>query len=316
MPDVLPHRIRSGGSPSIFRFPHALSRGLPLLALLALYSSGSGQEGSRPALPDTGAFLGELSWPEARDWLAQGPLIVLPFGAGAKEHGPHLPMNADAVVMEYLCQTAVDSLPVLVAPPILHGWFPAFREFPGTEVSDPAVFQSYVMEVARSLVRQGAKRLVFLNTGIERATGLPLAIVAREIRVQTGTPTLLVSWDDLETPEVEALQEQEFGGHADELETSVHLFLQPELVRMERAVAGVRAPSAPAGPGYRPGLFSRNPGDPAFSESGVSGDPTLATRAKGERLLAIMSEQWLAALRSFAEVPLVEGTALRRGDGV
>jgi creatinine amidohydrolase len=307
MPDVLPDRIRSGSSLSSSRFFNVASLGLPLLALLALHSPASGQDDIPPDRPRSGAFLGELSWPEAQEWLARGPLVVLPFGAGAKEHGPHLPMNADAVVMEYLCQAAVDSLPVLVGPPILHGWFPAFREFPGTEVSDPAVFQSYVMEVARSLVRQGAQRLVFLNTGIARATGLPLAVVAREIRVQTGTPTLLVSWDDLETPEVEALQEQESGGHADELETSIHLFLQPALVHMERAVAGDRASLVPPGPGYRPGLFSRNPGDPAFSESGVSGDPTLATREKGERLLTIMIRQWLAALRSFAEVPVVNG---------
>lgn len=282
-------------------------RGLVLLLLLAVPLDGQTTE-SLPT-PDgrVGAFLGELSWPEAEEWLTSGPVVVLPFGAGAKEHGPHLPMNADAVVMDYLCERAVDSLPVLVAPPILHGWFPAFRDYPGTEVSDPKVFQDYVMEVAKSLVRQGAKRLVILNTGIERATGLPLAVVAREIRVETGTPTLLVSWGDLETPEVEEMQEQTAGGHADEMETSVHLLLQPELVRMDRAVPGDREGTTSAGPGYRPGLFSRDRRDPAFSTTGVSGDPTLATPEKGEALLAIMTRQWIAALRSFSEAPLPLG---------
>ena len=213
-------------------------------------------------------------------------------------------MNADAVVMEVLCQAAVDSLPVLVAPPILHGWFPAFRGFPGTEVADPAVFQSYVMEIAKSLVQAGAQRLVILNTGIEKATGLPLAMVAREIRVQTGTPTMLVSWDDLETPEVEALQEQEWGGHADEMETSIHLVLQPHRVKMELARPGERRVSGPPGPGYRPGLFSRDPDDPAYSESGVSGDPSLAAPGKGARLLAIMKGEWIQALRAFSQEPL------------
>ena len=254
-----------------------------------------------------GAFLGDLTWTEAEERLAVAPIVVLPFGAGAKEHGPHLPMNADAVVMDLLCQVAVDSLPVIVAPPILHGWFPAFRDYPGTEVADPGVFQDYVMEVALSLVRQGAQRLVILNTGIERATGLPLAMVAREIRVQTGVPTMLVSWDDLETAEAEGLQEQSWGGHADEMETSIHLFLHPHLVRMDRVRPAVPGVSGPPGPGYRPGLFSRNPRDPAFSESGVSGDPTLATPEKGERLLAIMTREWVKALRAFAEVPGISG---------
>jgi creatinine amidohydrolase len=286
-----------------------------LVLALFLLSPLSGQDRSQQPPLSPGAFLGNLSWPQAEEWFERSPVVVLPFGAGAKEHGPHLPMNADAVVMEYLCQVAVDSLPVLVAPPILHGWFPAFRDFPGTEVADVEAFQGYVMEVALSLVRQGAKRLVFLNTGIHRATGLPLGTVAREIRVQTGTPTLLLSWDDLETPEVDALQEQESGGHADELETSIHLVLQPELVRMDRAPAPEGTPSAPEGPGYRPGLLSRNPRDPAFSPSGVSGDPRLATREKGERLLTIMVRQWLTALRSFGEAPLVGGAPSPPGVG-
>lgn len=270
---------------------------------------GAGQSGTEGGPPlvgpgDTpGAFLGELSWPEAEAWFSQVPVVVLPVGAGAKEHGPHLPMNADAVVLEYLCEQAVDSLPVLVAPPILHGWFPAFRAFPGTEVADPAAFESYVLEVARSLVKHGAQRLVILNTGITLATGLPLGVVAREIRVQTGVPTLLVSWDDLEPPEAEALAEQEYGGHADELETSIHLFLQPDLVRMDRAVRGLPPSGLPRGPGYRPGYLSRKDGEPGYQPTGVNGDPTLATREKGEQVLALLTREWLRAIRSFAQSP-------------
>jgi len=283
---------------------------LPILLFVPAFGEGqtTPPTGRRGGMTDTpGAFLGDLTWTDAEERFGIAPVVILPFGAGSKEHGPHLPMNADAVVMEFLCQVAVDSLPVLVAPPVLHGWFPAFRDFPGTEVADPAVFQSYVMEVAKSLVTNGARRLVILNTGIERATGLPLAMVAREIRVQTGVPTMLVSWDDLETDEVEALQEQSWGGHADEMETSIHLFLQPNLVRMNEAREGEPALSGPPGPGYRPGLFSRDPDDPAYSTSGVSGDPTLATAEKGERLLAIMTTEWLKALRAFAEMPLRSG---------
>ena len=262
-----------------------------------------GQSGAASA----GAFLGDLTWPEAETRLAQAPIVVLPVGAGAKEHGPHLPMNADAVVLEYLCQVAVDSLPVVVAPPILHGWFPAFRAFPGTEVADPAAFEAYVMEVARSLVKNGARRLVILNTGIHLATGLPLGVVAREIRVQTGTPTLLVSWDDLEPPEMETLAEQEYGGHADELETSIHLVLQPGKVHMDRAVPGQRPEGPPPGPGYRPGFLARDPQDPGYAPTGVSGDPTLATEEKGRQALALLTREWLLALRSFASAPLPQG---------
>ena len=268
----------------------------PVLVLLAAVAA--------PVSAQTrGAYLGDLTWADAERMMREAPVVVVPFGAGAKEHGLHLPMNADAKVMEYLCRQAVDSLPVVVAPPILHGWFPAFREFPGTEIADPDVFADYVLAVAKSLVEHGAQRIVFLNTGIATATGLPLSIAARELRAQTGTPTLVVSWGDLETEETAALHQQRAGGHADEIETSIHLVLQPGLVHMDRARVDYRGAGGAAAPGYRPGMYSRNPRDPDYSETGHIGDPTLATVEKGRRALQIMTTQWLKALGGFSEAP-------------
>jgi creatinine amidohydrolase len=257
-----------------------------------------------PAATTPGAYLGELTWPEAEARLRQAPLVVLPFGPAAKEHGPHLPLNADAKVAEYLCARAVEALPVVVAPPIHHGWLPAFREFPGTEVADPSVFIGYVDAVARSLIRSGARRIVFLNTSISKAGGLPLSIVARDLRVDLGVPTLVVSWDDLETDASRALETQRRGGHADESETSIHLYLQPDLVRMEQAVTDYGRDRPKDYPGYEPGLYSRDPADPAWSGTGLTGDPKRASAEKGKRALELLTEQWLRALRGFAESPL------------
>jgi creatinine amidohydrolase len=143
-----------------------------------------------------------------------------------------------------------------------------------------------------------------LNTGISRATGLPLSIVAREIRVQTGAPALVISWDDLETPAIDSLAEQKAGGHADEIETSINLFLQPDLAQKEKAVADYGTAGRKNYPGYEPGLFSRNPRDPEFSQTGLFGDPTKATAEKGKKALEILTRQWLRALEGFSKAPL------------
>ena len=270
-------------------------RRVVLIACLALSFAAAAQE--------TGAYLGDLSWPEAERRLAETPVVILPFGAGAKEHGPHLPMNADQVVMEYLIERAVESRNVVVAPPILHGWFPAFRDFPGTEVSDAAVFTAYVQEVGMSLVRSGARRIILLNTGIDKATGLPISIAAREIRVQAGVPTLVVSWGDLETDASAALQDQREGGHSDEIETSINLFLQPELVNMDLAVTDYGDRPVKDYGGYQPGVFSTDPKDPNYSDTGIYGDATLATAEKGRRALEIMSAEWMRILDGFAAAP-------------
>lgn len=250
-----------------------------------------------------GDYLGSLSWPAAAERLAEAPVVILPFGAGAKEHGPHLPMNADRVVMAYLVERAVEERDVVAAPPVLYGWFPAFRDFPGTEIRDPGVFEAYMREAALSLIRSGARRLLFLNTGIDKATGLPISIAAREIRAQTGVPTLVVSWGDLETEATEALQAQREGGHSDEIETSINLYLQRELVNMDAAVTdyGDRAPKDYGG--YQPGVLSTDPEDPGYAPSGIYGDATLATAEKGRAALAIMTAEWLRILDGFANTP-------------
>jgi creatinine amidohydrolase len=280
----------------------ARSRTLSAAALSAALFVAAGAGGSLEAQA-RGAHLGDLTWPEAEARLREAPLVIVPFGAGAKEHGPHLPMSTDRIVLEYLMDVAVDSLPVVVAPPILHGWFPAFREFPGTEISDADLFRRTVEEVALSLVRHGARRIVFLNTGITFSTGLPIAIAAREIHQREGVPTTVISWGDLETAEIAALSEQEAGGHADELETSVVLHLRPDLVRLERAPRDYGPPGGEPGPGYRPGGFSRTPGHPEYSATGILGDASLASAEKGRKIVEIMTREWVRALRAFATEP-------------
>lgn len=255
------------------------------------------------AVAQKGSYLGHLTWPEAEQRLAEASLVIVPFAAGAKEHGPHLPMNADRAVLEYLVDAAVGELPVIAAPPVLYGWFPAFRAYPGTEVADPIVFQQTLYEIGLSLTKSGAKRIVFLNTGIRQATGLPISIAARELRSITGVPVLVVSWDDLETDEIAKIQEQKRGGHADEIETSIHLFLQPELVQMDKAPTDYGKQPIKDYPGYAPGRWTRDPADPNYNATGIYGDATLASADKGRRVLNIMRQEWLKALRGFAKTP-------------
>lgn len=264
-----------------------------LILLAVLFTCGCAQAGE---------YLGDMSWPEANDRLEAASVVILPFAAGAKEHGHHLPMNADRKLMEHLVGVAIANTDAIIAPPILYGWFPAFREYPGTEIEDAHIFERYVFHAAASLVRSGARRIVFLNTGVAKATGLPISISAREIRARCHIPTLVISWDDLETKEVNAFIEQQWGGHADESETAVNLVLQREQVNMDKAAKDMGAPPK-SYPGYRPGGFSLDTDHPAYSAAGIRGDPSLATAEKGHKVLEVMEKNWLAALRGFGEEP-------------
>ena len=76
--------------------------------------------------------------------------------------------------------------------------------------------------------------------------------------------------------------------HAEEAETSIMLAIDPDTVHADRFLPSY--PEFPSDFGTRP--MQLHP----FSESGVFGDPTTATAAKGEAILAATVEASLALL--------------------
>jgi creatinine amidohydrolase len=94
------------------------------------------------------------------------------------------------------------------------------------------------------------------------------------------------------TKAVAELSEQTSGSHADELETSRMLALAPGLVDMRKA-----EPSPPGKGGGRAPLTPFDATSVNYSPSGSWGDPTLATREKGDALLAAMAEDVMEMAR-------------------
>ena len=75
-------------------------------------------------------------------------------------------------------------------------------------------------------------------------------------------------------------------------------------MQLDKAVTDERLGSLKNYPGYRPGLFARDPNDPAYSETGLFGDPTKATAEKGKRAVDIMTRRFFEALDGFGQEPL------------
>ena len=101
----------------------------------------------------------------------------------------------------------------------------------------------------------------------------------------------------------EQLAEQSHGSHADELETSLMLALAPHLVEMARA-----EPSPAIGDEVPGPLTPSDVNSPNYSRSGSYGDPTLATSAKGEILLAAMLDD----IREQATAFVADGAAVQQ----
>lgn len=221
-----------------------------------------------------GVLLEDLTWIEAEAALTPNTVVVLPIGAIAKEHGPHLKLKNDWILAEYYKGRVLAEADVVVAPTIGFHFYPAFTEYPGSISLRLDTARDLVVDICRSLARHGPRRFYALNTGVSTVRALAPAAAALAadglLLHYTNTGALL-------EPVKSALCEQEGGTHADEAETSIMLFIAPLTVDMSKAVRDYR-PDAPGG-------LTRDPNRPGiYSPTGSWGDPTLASKAKGEAL--------------------------------
>ena len=238
-----------------------------------------------------GVYLEQITWPEAAALFRLDPLVVLPIGAAAKEHGPHLPLGTDRILAEHLAARVAERVPSIVAPTITYGYYPSFVEFPGSTHLEAATFGALVREIILSVHRHGPRRFLLLNTGI--STFPVLEVVSRDLRRRERVLAGVTRIEDLGGRALDGLLAQPAGSHADEYETSVLLAIAPDAVRFDRAVREIPDRPRPRGlfvPAPLPPPGGTHPG-----AAGVYGDPTLATREKGERILAALVPAVIAA---------------------
>lgn len=124
--------------------------------------------------PTPGVALSSLAWPEVEALFQRTPppIVVLPVGAAAKEHGLHLPMNNDALLADYLTQRVLAARPVVALPGLPYGFYPAFVEYPGSVTLRREVFRDVVVDIGRSIHRHGPSKLYVLNTGVSTSWSL------------------------------------------------------------------------------------------------------------------------------------------------
>ncbi len=249
---------------------------------------------SGPYSVRAGVLLEDLTWQEAAPLLTQETLVILPIGAAAKEHGPHLRLNNDFRLAEYLKRRCLDLPGTVIAPTVNYHYYPAFVEYPGSTTLRLETARNLIVDIVRSLARHGPRRFYALNTGVSTVRALELS------RIVLAREGILLLYTDLLRalgPLEKAVAQQEGGTHADESETSMLLYIDAKSVDMSKAQRDYH-------PG-RSGPFTRNPlGAGIYSPTGSFGDPTLATRKKGEYLIEGLVKTLRLDLQALAEAPL------------
>ena len=263
-----------------------------ILLVLIVVASIEVMGQSRPK----GILLEDLTWLEAEKILTKETVVVIPLGAAAKEHGPHLKLKNDWLMAEYLKKRVLQRSNVVIAPTINYHFYPAFLEYPGSTSLRLETARDLVVDVCKSLARYGPRRFYVLNIGISTRFALQPAVelLAKEGIVLSFTDLLKITG-----PVEKAIGKQEGGTHADEIETSMVLYMAPALVDMKKAAKDYHLSEVRR--------FTRDPkARGIYSPTGIFGDATLATRAKGERLTKALVAGILADIEGLRQTSITE----------
>jgi len=225
-----------------------------------------------------GTLLQKLTWIEAKEKLTADTVVVVPVGAASKEHGPHLRLENDLLIANYFRQRLLEREDVVVAPTVGYHHYPAFLEYPGSVSLRLETARDLIVDICRSLAGYGPRRFYVLNTGVSTEKALEPA--AAEL-AKHGILLTFTRLGETRGDVIDKLRQQAGGSHADEIETSMMLYMAPSTVDMSKAVKDYDDSD-------RPGLSPRPDAGKTYSPTGIWGDPTLATRAKGKLIVDAM----------------------------
>ena len=179
----------------------------------------------------------DLSAEDFRTLDMSGIVAVLPVGA-VEQHGPHLPVRVDAAINEGILRHAVAKMaadfPALVLPTMPVGKSNEHSAFPGTLTLSAQTLGRLWYEVCESAHRAGVRKVILFNSH----GGQPqvMEIVCRELRINLGMFAVSSQWSRFtDLSDLFSAEERKHGIHAGEVETSIMLYLHPDLVDMSLA---------------------------------------------------------------------------------
>jgi len=239
----------------------------------------------------------ELRAPELRALASPATVVIVPVAA-MEQHGPHLPVGTDAMLGAEVARRAAELLaaerPALVTDTAWAGLSEHHMAFGATISLDFPAFFSLLRGIVVSLHRHGFRRILLLNS--HGGNVAALQTVVEEITRELQLPLVGATYWTLAQGVLGPMLDRQKGiRHACEAETSMIMALRPELVdeaaRLATCEPDPRDGEPSGDDGYRWMSFAEK------TPSGVLGDPTAASAAKGEKLLDAAARHLASQLR-------------------
>jgi creatinine amidohydrolase len=234
-------------------------------------------------------LLETLTWPEVKKLKLASRIVVLPLGS-FEQHGPHLPLTTDSDIVTAVARGLEQERfhKILCLPTLWPGHSTHHLFFPGTLSVSQMPYIQLVIELGRSIIKMGARKVFLLNG--HGGNDVPVRAALRELKTEFPKANFVfASYWNLAQQSIKQIRESELGGlgHACEMETSIMLHLHPERVKQKRG----RRDGPRHADSYRKADMQY--GRPIYfvnefheiSKTGTVGDPELASAAKGKQFL-------------------------------
>lgn len=230
--------------------------------------------------------MAELARPEYEAIIGTS-VVILPVGS-TEQHGPHLPLGADAIQVEEVAIRVAERVGAIVAPTLPYGYRSGARTgggeiFSGTTSLSAEALTLAIRDILEALIRHGARRIVVLDGHFENNMFLGEAIhLALKASGRDDVKVLKLLWvDGIDEKTLQRSFPDGFPGwaleHAAHLETSTIAAIRPDLLRADK----VRADGVDELPPYD--VYPQPEG--FVPASGVLSDPSRGSAEAGRSLI-------------------------------
>ncbi len=161
-------------------------------------------------------------------------LCLLPFGC-IERHGPHLPLGTDQITVDTVARQAAEEEPAVVFPSHYFGKIFTARHVPGTVALTRTLLLPLLEAIVEEIARNGFGKIFIVNGhgGNTSMIHVFLRSLLEEPRGYVVYSSNHYEMEEGPRQRWHEMRDSDFGGHADEMETSLMLHMRPELVHME-----------------------------------------------------------------------------------